>query len=197
MQNRQTGRRRRGGGGGQPRPLNQPMGSQAGNRLENRVRGNASQLLEKYKQLARDAHQSGDRVAAEYYLQHAEHYFRVLNDARIRHEEMRVRRGVFDPIEDDVDDEPEADGADRAAPSVVQEANGHVASAEAPAGRVEADEPAPLSDGEAALIAFGGAPLAADRDDGGNPVPPAEDEPARQPRRRGRPRKTPAPSVEA
>lgn len=104
MQNRQSGRRRRGGGGGNgnnPRPMGMAAGGQNAARLEVRVRGNAHQLLEKYKQLARDAHQAGDRVAAEYYLQHADHYFRVLNDSRIRQEEMRARRGVFDQFEDE------------------------------------------------------------------------------------------------
>ncbi len=44
-----------------------------------KIRGNAGQVLEKYQTLARDAMVSGDRVAAESYLQHAEHYYRVLN----------------------------------------------------------------------------------------------------------------------
>lgn len=44
-----------------------------------RVRGTAQQLFEKYLQLGRDATSSGDRVAAEGYFQHAEHYFRILN----------------------------------------------------------------------------------------------------------------------
>lgn len=113
MQNRQNGRRRRGGGGNNnPRPMGQPMGGQSANRLEVRVRGNAHQLLEKYKQLARDAHQAGDRVASEYYLQHSDHYFRVLNDSRIRQEEMRARRGVFDQFEDEPVGDDGADGAD-------------------------------------------------------------------------------------
>ena len=44
-----------------------------------RIRGNAYQVFEKYLQLARDAVSSGDRVAAENYYQHAEHYFRIIN----------------------------------------------------------------------------------------------------------------------
>jgi hypothetical protein len=44
-----------------------------------RVRGTAQQLFEKYLQLGRDATGSGDRVMAESYFQHAEHYFRILN----------------------------------------------------------------------------------------------------------------------
>ena len=43
-----------------------------------RVRGNASQIYEKYQQLARDAASSGDRIASENFLQHAEHYYRVM-----------------------------------------------------------------------------------------------------------------------
>jgi hypothetical protein len=44
-----------------------------------RVRGTAQQLFEKYLQLGRDATSGGDRVTAEGYFQHAEHYFRILN----------------------------------------------------------------------------------------------------------------------
>ena len=47
---------------------------------ETRVRGNVHQLLERYLQLARDAGLTGDRIAAENYLQHAEHYYRVINE---------------------------------------------------------------------------------------------------------------------
>jgi hypothetical protein len=43
-----------------------------------RIRGTANQIYDKYLALARDASSSGDRVKAENYLQHAEHYFRVI-----------------------------------------------------------------------------------------------------------------------
>lgn len=43
------------------------------------MRGTAQQLFEKYLQLGRDATGGGDRVLAESYFQHAEHYFRILN----------------------------------------------------------------------------------------------------------------------
>lgn len=45
-----------------------------------RIRGNAYQINEKYVALARDAMSSGDRVQAESYLQHAEHYQRMINE---------------------------------------------------------------------------------------------------------------------
>lgn len=43
-----------------------------------KIRGTASTIFERYCQLARDANSSGDRVAAENYLQHAEHYYRIM-----------------------------------------------------------------------------------------------------------------------
>ena len=46
---------------------------------EIKIRGSASHVYEKYLQLARDANSAGDRVMAENYLQHAEHYFRILS----------------------------------------------------------------------------------------------------------------------
>lgn len=47
-----------------------------------KVRGNAAHIAEKYVQLARDAQASGDSVMAENYLQHAEHYFRIVSAAQ-------------------------------------------------------------------------------------------------------------------
>jgi hypothetical protein len=44
-----------------------------------KVRGTAQQVLEKYLALARDATSAGDRIAAEGFFQHAEHYYRILN----------------------------------------------------------------------------------------------------------------------
>lgn len=43
-----------------------------------RIRGTAWQVYEKYLSMARDAQGSGDRVQAENYLQHAEHYYRII-----------------------------------------------------------------------------------------------------------------------
>jgi hypothetical protein len=81
------------------------MPGNAGNRQDNRQRGNAAQLLEKYKTLARDSQLAGDRVQTEYYLQYADHYFRVLEESRSRFEEQQAQRR---PRRDD--DEYESDG---------------------------------------------------------------------------------------
>ena len=85
MNNNRGNNRRRGRG-------NRPQGGgQQLNRIDSRARGNAPQLLEKYRKLAQDAHLNGDRVQAEYYLQFADHYFRVIADTRLRQEESRGR----------------------------------------------------------------------------------------------------------
>jgi hypothetical protein len=96
INNRQGGRRR--GRGGQRNP------NLGGNRQDNRQRGNAAQLLEKYKNMARDAQLAGDRVQSEYYLQFADHYFRMLGENRPRVEDQRRDRDD-DSDDDDNDDE--------------------------------------------------------------------------------------------
>ncbi len=63
-------------GGGTPLNRNHVFDS---NGPDVRIRGTAQQLFEKYLQLGRDATSSGDRVTAEGFFQHAEHYFRILN----------------------------------------------------------------------------------------------------------------------
>lgn len=77
---RQRGRNNRGGtgSGGKPQQHNANRAFDSNGPEGVKVRGAAQGVYEKYQQLARDATSSGDRVLAENYLQHAEHYFRVL-----------------------------------------------------------------------------------------------------------------------
>jgi hypothetical protein len=49
-----------------------------------RVTGSLSTVLEKYKNLAKDATSSGDYIGAENYMQHAEHYSRMINERNAR-----------------------------------------------------------------------------------------------------------------
>ena len=62
-----------------PNPLTRSYES---NGPDVKIRGTAHHIAEKYLQLARDAQSSGDPVAAEGYLQHAEHYFRLIASAQ-------------------------------------------------------------------------------------------------------------------
>lgn len=72
--------RGRGNSSGGRRQSNVPLRHQTfdSNGPDVRIRGNAFQVHEKYLALARDAQSAGDRVAAENYLQHAEHYYRII-----------------------------------------------------------------------------------------------------------------------
>ena len=82
-----------------------------------KIRGTASHIAEKYVQLARDAQSSGDPVAAENYLQHAEHYFRLIASAQ---EPFRQSQSFFrgeggmdmrDDMGEEGDEEPAGPGA--------------------------------------------------------------------------------------
>jgi len=80
-----------------------------------KIRGSAQQIAEKYATLARDALTSGDRVMAENYLQHAEHYNRIIAAAQaqmpIQNVQPQQRNDEFD---DEFDDEA-ADGTQQPA----------------------------------------------------------------------------------
>jgi uncharacterized protein DUF4167 len=67
-----------GGGGGSGGNIHNPNRTFDSNGPEVKIRGSAANVYEKYLQLARDANASGDRVMAENYLQHAEHYYRIM-----------------------------------------------------------------------------------------------------------------------
>jgi len=49
-------------------------------KIPGRNNHNASKLIEKYNNLAREALSSGDKILSENYFQHADHFTRILND---------------------------------------------------------------------------------------------------------------------
>lgn len=66
----------------------QPRGPQTNQTLNSqgpgeRIRGSAFQIYQRYLTLAQEAARSDDRVAAECYFQHAEHYYRINNESRV------------------------------------------------------------------------------------------------------------------
>lgn len=93
------GGQRQGGGNGGPN-RSQVFDS---NGPDVRIRGTAYQIQEKYMALAKDAASAGDRVLAESYLQHAEHYQRVINEWGIQAPRVESQQPadafdrVFDP----------------------------------------------------------------------------------------------------
>ena len=79
MRHGTTNRRQRNRGGSGRRNNQQKMQVFDSNGPDVRIRGTAHQVTEKYLALAKDAASSGDRTLAENYLQHAEHYQRIIN----------------------------------------------------------------------------------------------------------------------
>ena len=62
--------------------MNGANGSDNNIKPRQRPRGNPLEVKSKYESLAKDATSAGDRVAAENYMQHAEHFLRINNDAK-------------------------------------------------------------------------------------------------------------------
>ncbi len=75
-----------------------------------KIRGSAQQIAEKYTTLARDAHSAGDRVMAENYLQHAEHYNRIIAAAQAQMPAQQQMRDRSDDLDDDMDDDGDDEG---------------------------------------------------------------------------------------
>ncbi len=94
-----------------PNPLTRSYES---NGPDVKIRGSAQQIAEKYTTLARDAQSAGDRVMAENYLQHAEHYNRIIMAALAQMPQQQQVRDTRD--EDDLDE----DGDETFAPSGAQ-----------------------------------------------------------------------------
>jgi len=78
---RQGQQNRRGRGRGR-KPQNPLARNYESNGPDVKIRGTASHIAEKYMSLARDALASGDMITAESYLQHAEHYNRIIMAAQ-------------------------------------------------------------------------------------------------------------------
>jgi hypothetical protein len=97
-------------GGHQPTNRNHVFDS---NGPDMRLRGTAQQLFEKYLQLGRDATGAGDRVTAEGYFQHAEHYFRILNamsQAQRGQQQPQQNQRRYQNTPDPADDGPDGMG---------------------------------------------------------------------------------------
>lgn len=99
---RMRGRNRKG-----PNPLTRSFES---NGPDVKIRGTALHIAEKYVQLARDAQSSGDRIASESYLQHAEHYYRIVAAAQAQMPQPQQITRSDDDDGDDDDDRSFGDG---------------------------------------------------------------------------------------
>ena len=148
--------------------------------------------------MARDAQLAGDRVQTEYYLQYADHYFRVLSESRARFEEQNPRRQREDDIDDDDGEEMlEAAEADVPDGDERSERAERFPRRDRPR-RSEGDERRPprqkraeqMNGGEAETIPFDALPPAIGRDE-----PESSDEPEAEPKRPRRRARTPRPET--
>lgn len=74
-----------------------------------RIRGNAYQINEKYLALAKDAASAGDRILAESYLQHAEHYQRMINEMSEEYNRYQAQFQQQQPSDAQMPDAPAMD----------------------------------------------------------------------------------------
>jgi len=118
---RQRGRNRKPGGGGGGNAANPNRSWDSQGPENTKVRGNAQTVYERYMQLARDAASSGDRVLAENFLQHAEHYFRVLRALQPQRPVAEIAQRELSSQGFDIDFEDES-GAQAAAFLAAQQA---------------------------------------------------------------------------
>ncbi len=109
--NRNRNRRHTGSGGGSGNnggnPNNRVLDS---NGPDVKLRGTPQTIAEKYMQLARDAHTSGDRVMAESYYQHADHYYRLWLAAQPVGQPIQFLRRSEEDLEDGEGQESDEEG---------------------------------------------------------------------------------------
>ncbi len=162
---------------------NQSHGGNVVNRVfdssgpEGKVRGTPQQIIDKYQSLARDAQLAGDRVAAENFLQHAEHYTRLLVTAQ---REMNERR--------------EAQEAQRAAQEAQRQAQQAAQAEKKPTAKPAPAPAAPVAaDDQPEIPVMGTADLFPGQDDASNLVQTPESRPAKPKSDKPRARRKPAP----
>lgn len=135
-----------GGGGGQQyrHGGNPPMNRNHvfdSNGPDVRLRGTAQQLFEKYLQLGRDATGAGDRVMAESYFQHAEHYFRILNAMNQAQQQQQQHHQRRHGHSQTAAAEAEAGDGTGEQPELNGQPNGHATAIEAESPEAEQPEP--------------------------------------------------------
>jgi hypothetical protein len=140
---RHSGMGNSGGGGGGGNSANRVFDS---NGPDVKLRGTAQTIAEKYMQLGRDAHSSGDSVMAESYYQFGDHYYRLWLAAqpagqplqfsrRLAEEEMEDEAGENGPEGDDEAPNGEANASEGGEPTASGEDGGDGPGAEAQDGQ--------------------------------------------------------------
>lgn len=145
---------------------------------EGKVRGTPSQVIEKYNQLARDATLSNDRVAAENFQQHAEHYLRMLSEAQ---REQDQRREEQERQNRERQAERDRERAERQERENVAQPNGSEPIASDPSEAPQPDMAPPVPEGDSGLVE----------------TPESKPKPKRAPRRKPKPKPEAEPVADA
>ncbi|MEX3011374.1 DUF4167 domain-containing protein [Hoeflea sp. TYP-13] len=142
-----------------------------------KIRGTAQHIADKYGTMARDAASSGDTVMAENYLQHAEHYNRIIASAQAQMQERYQR----DERENAEREQQQQQPADNAA------ANAENADKQTTEVQIDGSGPQPVISGTPAEVAIG--------EDGGQPQPARRSPVRRRAPARPRRQRTSAPDT--
>jgi hypothetical protein len=156
-----------------------------------KVRGSASHIYDKYMQLARDATSSGDRVMAEAYYQHAEHYLRIVqanqpkqrDDQNQSGEQQHDQRGDNRTHDDRAEASNRGEDQGRSDRSEGEDGSGRNRNRRGRGRNRSDDQTQSGSDDPLQVV---------DPEAGGDDQPSAEGESEAPKRRRGRPRKSEA-----
>jgi len=117
---------------------------------EGKVRGTPQQIIDKYQALARDYQLSGDRVTAENFLQHAEHYARILITAQEAQAERQAQHQQHQNANNGSGQHPQQGGQPQQNGAAPQQGGDVGASDQPPADGLAALDAA--SDGEPAIV---------------------------------------------
>ncbi len=175
------------------RPQNSANRSYDSNGPDVRVRGTASQIYEKYQALARDAMSGGDRIMAENYQQHGEHYYRIMVSQM---PQQTPDSDNNDAPREDVSEEmgEDTDAAPRSATRAPRAAS--TSSAANPARAANPTSSAPRSPRPPRTASGGTSGGAADEDASSSPSSESSEKQPEKSRRRGPLRRAPSPASE-
>ncbi len=191
--------RNRSRGRGQNHGNRNKGGNQSNRNLESngpdvKIRGTASHIAEKYSSLARDAQSSGDLVAAENYLQHAEHYNRLIAVAQAAQAAQVAQR---EAARNEEAKRKAVSGDGKDGQGAARSENEKSGNDDAPKTAISGSGPQPVFDDVPAEVAIKQPSVNGSAEGNGTDAKPAESTTRRPRRTARRPRKEPEAKTEA
>lgn len=125
------------------KPQNSLSRSYESNGPDVKIRGTAAHIADKYTTLARDAMSSGDIITAENYLQHAEHYNRIIMAAQLAQAQQQPQMAERNAGDQPYPPERQGNGGAYAGSNAQQPAHGFNGNRDDRDDRDDADDPQP------------------------------------------------------